>query len=78
MQGHSLDSKIKLRKTGASRRYLAGVPLPTLMLELGHKSLAMTQDHLADARKLGEAKEAATDADFIPKPKIVKTGDIWS
>lgn len=56
------------------------------MLELGHKSLAMTQDHLADARKLGEAKEAATDADFIPKPKIVKTGtglpfrlgDIWS
>jgi hypothetical protein len=35
MQGHSLDSKIKLRKTGASRRYLAGVPLPTLMLETG-------------------------------------------
>jgi len=30
----------KLRKTGASRRYLAGVPLPTLMLELGHESLA--------------------------------------
>jgi len=41
----------KLRKTGASRRYLAGVPLPTL-----------------------EAKKAVTDADFIPKPKVAKTG----
>ena len=64
----------KLRKTGASRRYLAGVPLPTLMLELGHESLAVTQDYLADVRKPGEAKKAVTDADFIPKPKIVKTG----
>jgi integrase len=34
----------KLRKTGASRRYIARVPLPTLMLELGHESLAVTQD----------------------------------
>jgi integrase len=33
----------KLRKTGASRHYLAGVPLPTLMLELGRESLAVTQ-----------------------------------
>jgi len=64
----------KLRKTGASRRYLAGVPLPTLMLELGHESLAVTQDYLADVRKPGEAKKAVTDADFIPKPKVVKTG----
>ena len=64
----------KLRKTGASRRYLANVPLPTLMLELGHESLAVTQDYLADVRKPGEAKKAVTDADFIPKPKIVKTG----
>jgi integrase len=64
----------KLRKTGASRRYLAGVPLPTLMLELGHESLAVTQDYLADVRKPGEAKKAVTDADFVPKPKIVKTG----
>jgi len=64
----------KLRKTGASRRYLAGVPLPTLMLELGHESLAVTQDYLADVRKPGEAKQAVTDADFVPKPKIVKTG----
>ncbi len=64
----------KLRKTGASRRYLAGVPLPTLMLELGHESLAVTQDYLADVRKPGEAKKAVTDADFIPKPKIAKTG----
>lgn len=62
----------KLRKTGASRRYLAGVPLPTLMLELGHESLATTQKYLADVRKPGEAKKAVSDADFIPKPKIVK------
>jgi len=64
----------KLRKTGASRRYLVGVPLPTLMLELGHDSLATTQKYLADVRKPGEAKKAVTDADFIPKPKVVKTG----
>jgi integrase len=64
----------KLRKTGASRRYLANVPLPTLMLELGHESLAVTQDYLADVRKPGEAKKAVTDADFVPKPKVVKTG----
>ena len=64
----------KLRKTGASRRYLAGVPLPTLRVELGHESLAVTQDYLADVRKPGEAKKAVTDADFIPKPKVVKTG----
>jgi integrase len=64
----------KLRKTGASRRYIAGVPLPTLMLELGHESLAVTQDYLADVRKPGEAKKAVSDADFIPKAKLVKTG----
>ena len=64
----------KLRKTGASRRYLANVPLPTLMLELGHESLAVTQDYLADVREPGEAKKAVSDADFIPKPKVVKTG----
>lgn len=64
----------KLRKTGASRRYIVGVPLPTLMLELGHESLAVTQDYLADVRKPGEAKRAVADADFVPKPKIVKTG----
>lgn len=64
----------KLRKTGASRRHLAGVPLPTLMLELGHESLAVTQDYLADVRKPGEAKRAVADADFVPKPKVVKTG----
>jgi integrase len=64
----------KLRKTGASRRYLAGVPLPTLMLELGHESLAVTQNYLADVRRPGEAKKAVSDADFVPKPKVVKTG----
>jgi site-specific recombinase XerD len=62
----------KLRKTGASRRYLAGVPLQTLMMELGHESLATTQKYLADVRKPGEVKRAVSDADFIPKPKIVK------
>ena len=60
----------KLRKTGASRRYLAGVPLPTLMLELGHESLGVTQDYLADVRKPGEAKKAVEDADFIPAPRV--------
>jgi integrase len=64
----------KLHKTGGSRRYLAGVPLPTLLLELGHESLAVTQDYLADVRKPGEAKKAVADADFVPKPKVVKTG----
>jgi integrase len=64
----------KLRKTGASRRYIVGIPLPTLMLELGHESLAVTQDYLADVRKPGEAKKAVADADFVPKPKVVKTG----
>ena len=64
----------KLRKTGASRRYLKGVGLPTLMLELRHESLATTQEYLADVRKEGEAKKAVADADFIPTPKVVKTG----
>ena len=64
----------KLRKTGASRRYLANVPLPTLMLELGHESLAVTQDYLADVRKPGEAKKAVADADFVLKPKVARTG----
>jgi integrase len=64
----------KLRKTGASRRYLAGVPLKTLMQELGHESLATTQKYLADVRRPGEAKKAVADADFIPKPNVVKTG----
>jgi hypothetical protein len=43
-------------------------------LELDHESLAVTQDYLADVRKPGEAKKAVSDADFIPKPKVVKTG----
>jgi integrase len=64
----------KLRKTGASRRYLAGVPLPMLMRELGHESMAVTQDYLDDVRKPGEAKKAVADADFVPRPKLVKTG----
>ena len=54
----------KLRKTGASRRYLANEPIKTLMEELGHTSLAVTQAYLADVRKPGEAKQAATAATF--------------
>ena len=57
-----------------NRRYLAGVPLKTLMLELGHESLSVTQDYLADVGKPGEAKNAVADADFVPKPKVIKTG----
>jgi integrase len=64
----------KLRKTGASRRYLAGVPLMTLMQELGHESLFTTQKYLADVRKEAEIKKAVADADFAPKPQIVRTG----
>jgi integrase len=61
----------KLRKTGASRRYLAGVPLITLMQELGHESLAVTQDYLVDVKK-EETKKAVADADFVLKPRLVK------
>ena len=61
----------KLRKTGASRRHLKGVPLPTLMQELGHESLATTQKYLADVRKEEETKKAVADADFVPKPRLV-------
>ena len=66
-----LSTSVEVRR---NQRYLAGVMLPTLMLELGHESLAVTQDYLADVRKPGEAKKAVADADFIPKPKVVKTG----
>ncbi len=31
------------------------------------------QRYLADVRKPGEAKKAVADADFVPKPKVVKT-----
>jgi integrase len=64
----------KLGKTGASRRYLAGVPLKTLMLELGHESRATTQKYLADARKPGEANKAVADADFTTLGLGTKTG----
>jgi integrase len=52
---------------------LSGVPLMTLMQELGHESLKTTQDYLADVRKEDEAKKAVADADFVPKPQIVRT-----
>jgi len=60
-------------KDRASRRYLAGVPLKTLMQELGHESLATIQKYLAGVRRPDEAKKAVADADFIPRPKVVKT-----
>jgi integrase len=63
----------KLRKTAASRRYLAGVPLMTLMVELGHNSLSTTQVYLSDVKK-DETKKSIAAADFIPKPQIVRTG----
>jgi hypothetical protein len=44
-----------------------------LMIDFGHESLAVTQDYLADVRKAGEGKKAVADAEFIPKPNIVKT-----
>jgi hypothetical protein len=62
-------------ETGASRRYLKGVPPPTLMLELGHESLATTQDYLADVRREDEAKKAVADADFVPEPRLVSGTD---
>jgi hypothetical protein len=34
----------------------------------------VTQGYLAEARKPGEAKKAVAEADFVPKPKVVKTG----
>jgi hypothetical protein len=45
----------KLRKTGASRRYLAGVPLPSLMLELGHESLG---HHAEVSRRRTQARRS--------------------
>jgi integrase len=54
----------KLRKTGASRRYLAGVPLMTLMQELGHEDLSTTQQYLSDV-KPEATKQAVAAADFI-------------
>jgi integrase len=65
----------KLRKTGASRRHLSGVSLPTLMQELGHESLATTQTYLDDVRKEEEIKKAVADADFVPKPRLVSGTD---
>ena len=65
----------KLRKTGASRRYLNGVGLPTLMLELGHESLATTQKYLSDVRKEEEIRKAVADADYVPKPEIVRASN---
>lgn len=64
----------KLRKTGASKRYAANpAGSIALMYELGHESLETTQGYLADV-KLEEAKKPVAAADFIPKPKVVKTG----
>ena len=61
----------KLRKTGASRRYLAGRPIKKLMAELGHESLTVTQDYLADVQEPGESKRSVAEADFVLKPQLV-------
>jgi len=45
------------------------------MLELGHESLATTQDYLADVRREDAAKKAVADADFVPKPRLVSGTD---
>jgi len=51
---------------------VGGVPLPTLMLELGHDSLAVTQDYLADVRKPGE--ESRRSCRLHPHAKSAPTG----
>jgi hypothetical protein len=71
---HESQSEIPLRIAEAaqdrsSRRYHAGVPLPTVTQELGHKPLAATEDYLVHVKK-AEAKRAVADADFIPKLKV--------
>ena len=51
------------------------LPRLSLLLELGHESLATTQDYLADVRRGDEAKKAVADADFVPKPRLVSGTD---
>lgn len=63
----------KLRKTGASRRYRNGELTVTLMRELGHGSLDITEKYLCDVRP-EEAKKAVALSDFVPTPQIVRTG----
>jgi len=41
--------------------------------ELGHESLKTTHDYLADVRREDETKKAVADADFVPKPQVVRT-----
>ena len=70
---HESQSEIPLRIAEAaqdwgSRRYHAGVPLPTLTPELGHEPLAATEDYPVHLKK-AETKKVVADADFIPKPK---------
>ena len=57
-----------------SRRFSCRRPTHDADGELGHESLATTQRYLADVHKAGEAKKAVADPDFVPKPKVVKTG----
>jgi hypothetical protein len=78
---HEGQSEIPLRiaegaQDWGSRRYHAGVPLPTLTQELGHEPLAATEDYPVHVKK-AETKKAVVDADSFPAqgpgPKIVKT-----
>jgi len=51
------------------------VGLPTLMLELGHESLATTQKYLSDVRKEEEIRKPVADAAYVPKPEIVRASN---
>ena len=63
----------KLRKTWASRSYLAGVPIRKLQIMLGHKSLVTTERYLADIElSKGDLRKsiAAARFQYVPKPKL--------
>jgi hypothetical protein len=44
-----------------------------LRLPFGDESLAVTQIDLSDVKK-EETKKSVADGDFVPKPRIVKSG----
>jgi hypothetical protein len=67
------QSEIPLRIAEAaqdwgSRRYHAGVPLPTLTQELGHEPLAAAEDYPVHVKK-AETKKAVADAGSFPSPR---------